>query len=65
MKEHDEYNPPDDAVKALARCLYPAMVAYFESDCGKRKFARWQAEKGTKAATGDEDAPVGEVRRAA
>ena len=65
MKEHDEYNPPDDAVKALARCLYPAMVAYFESDEGKREFARWQAEKGAKAATGGEYAPVAEVRRAA
>ena len=65
MKKHDEYNPPDDAIKALARRLYPAMVAYFESDEGKREFARWQAEQGTREATSGESAQGGEVRRAA
>jgi len=38
---------PDDALEALARCLYPVMVAYFESDEGKREFAEWQARRGT------------------
>ena len=37
---------PDDALEALARCLYPAMVAYFESCDGKREFAEWQARMG-------------------
>ena len=65
MREHDEYNPPDDAIKALARRLYPAMVAYFESDDGKREFARWKAEQGARKATCGESAQGGEVRRAA
>ena len=25
---------PDDAFEALARCLYPAIVAYYDSDAG-------------------------------
>jgi len=36
---------PDDAIEALARMLYPAMVAYFESEIGKREFAEWQAQR--------------------
>ena len=37
---------PDDAFEALARCLYPAIVAYYDSDTGKREFAEWQTRKG-------------------
>ena len=33
---------PDDAFEALARCLLPAIVAYYDSDAGKREFAEWQ-----------------------
>ena len=65
MKEHDEYNPPDEAIKALARRLYPAMRAYFESAEGRREFARWQAEQGARRATGGKSAQRGDVRRAA
>lgn len=65
MKEHDEYNPPDDAIKALARRLYPAMLAYFEGEDGKREFVKWQAVQGARKATGRESAQGGEVRRAA
>ena len=36
---------PDDALEALARCLYPMMVTFFESAEGKREFAEWQAER--------------------
>jgi len=36
---------PDDALEALARCLYPMMVTFFESDEGKREFAEWQARE--------------------
>ena len=43
MIERRKCQVPADAVKALARCLYPAMVAYFDSDTGKREFAEWKA----------------------
>jgi hypothetical protein len=38
---------PDDALEALARALYPAMVAYFESEQGQREFAEWKSRQGT------------------
>ncbi|GHU91813.1 hypothetical protein FACS1894202_13880 [Clostridia bacterium] len=37
----------DAAVAALARCLYPTMRDYFESEKGKREFAEWQSRTGT------------------
>jgi len=46
MIKREKYEPPADAINALARCLYPAMVAYFESDEGQREFAEWQAKQG-------------------
>ena len=36
---------PDDALEALARCLYPAILSYFESETGKREFAEWQVSQ--------------------
>lgn len=48
MIEKEKYKPPANAIESLARCLYPAMVAYFESDEGQREFAEWQKEKGDK-----------------
>ena len=36
------YNPPDDALEALARCLLPAMRSYFESDMGRREYDDWR-----------------------
>lgn len=45
MNEHDEYNPPDEAIQALARCLFPAIRAYFESECGQREFAQWRTRE--------------------
>ena len=37
--------PPDDAIQALARRLYPEIVAFFESDEGKREFAEWKSQQ--------------------
>ena len=54
MIKPEKYEPPADAINALARCLYPAKVAYFESDESQREFAEWQARRG------DAGLPVGE-----
>ena len=43
MRESCPYNPPDDALEALARCLYPAIRSYFESEEGQREFAEWKS----------------------
>ena len=39
---------PDNAIEALARMLYPAMVAYFESEEGRREFGEWKDQKDRK-----------------
>jgi hypothetical protein len=54
MIERDEYQPPADAIEALARCLLPAIRSYFESDEGQFEFADWQARQNTEQATGRE-----------
>ena len=43
---------PDDALKALARCLYPMIAAFFESAEGRREFAEWQARESTENVPG-------------
>lgn len=47
MREICPYNPPDESLEALARCLYPAMLSYFESEQGQREFAEWKSRTGT------------------
>ena len=37
---------PDDALEALARCLYPAIRSYFESEEGLREFDEWKSRGG-------------------
>ena len=53
---------PDDALEALTRCLYPAMVAFFESDEGQREFAEWQARESTENVLGGIAEPDKKVR---
>ena len=54
---------PDDALEALARCLYPMMVTFFESTEGKREFAEWQqARESTENVPGGIAEPDEEVR---
>jgi hypothetical protein len=53
---------PDDALEALARCLYPTMVAFFESEEGQREFAEWQVRQGTENVPGGIAEPDEDVR---
>ena len=46
MSKQEKYQPPASAIEALARRLYPAMLAYFESEEGQREFSEWQAAQG-------------------
>jgi hypothetical protein len=55
---------PDDALEALARCLYPKMVAFFESEAGQREFAEWQSRRGVENLPGREAEPDEQVRLA-
>ena len=53
---------PDDALEALARCLYPMMVTFFESTEGKREFAEWKACESTENVPGGIAEPDEKVR---
>ena len=55
MGKKTEYDPPDEALEALARCLYPAMAAYFDSDEGQRAFAECRKQGGRQTSV-EEDA---------
>ncbi len=43
--QQSEYNPPDSAIESLARCLLPAIQAYFDSEDGQREFEEWKRQK--------------------
>lgn len=36
---------PDYVIEAVARCLWPDIQAFFESEEGRREFAKWKAEQ--------------------
>ena len=36
---------PDEAIKALARCFYPSMVDFFNSEEGQREYEEWLKEQ--------------------
>ena len=36
---------PDHVIETIARCLWPDIQAYYESEEGQRKFARWKTEQ--------------------
>ena len=42
---HGEGRLPDFVAKDIARCLLPNIIAYFESEEGKKAFAEWMAKK--------------------
>ena len=45
MTKKKKTNIPDHVIESLARCLYPAVVAFYESEEGKQEFAKWKAEQ--------------------
>ena len=36
---------PLHAIETIARCIWPDILAYYESDEGQREFAEWQAKR--------------------
>jgi len=44
------FNPPKHEIDAFARCILPAIQAYFDTEAGRREFMEWvkkQAENKT------------------
>ena len=64
MRDTKVHAIPDDALEALARCLYPSLVAFYESDAGRREFAEWQARRGIERLSGTEVESGQQLRRA-
>ncbi|MDR1892814.1 MAG: hypothetical protein LBQ48_07390 [Oscillospiraceae bacterium] len=36
-----DYNPPKHEIDAFARCILPAIRAYFDTEAGRTEFAEW------------------------
>ena len=43
---------PDHAIEAIARCILPDILTFFESEEGQREYAAWKAQQAEK---GDEN----------
>lgn len=39
------FYPPKHEIESFARCIFPAIQAYFESEEGQREFAEWKVKK--------------------
>lgn len=46
-------NDPQHAIEKFARCVYPDIVAFYQSEEGQREFAEWQAEQAAKKPNGN------------
>jgi hypothetical protein len=53
---------PDEAIERMARCFYPSILEFYNSEEGQREFAAWKAEQTHARTAGKEqqDAPDGE-----
>ena len=60
-KKSNRSGYPDEAIKSLARCFYPSMVDFFNSEEGQREFAAWQAEQVHLAGKEKQEVPAGEL----
>jgi len=43
-------NIPPHKIEAIARCLLPDILAYYESEEGQREFAEWKKQREAKQA---------------
>ncbi len=41
---------PQREIEIIARCIYPDILALFESEEGQREFAEWKAQREKEAA---------------
>ena len=38
-------NIPEHEIEAIARCVYPAIVEFFQSEEGQKEYAEWKAKQ--------------------
>ncbi len=41
---------PQREIEIIARCIFPDILAFYESEEGQREFAEWKAQQAEKAA---------------
>lgn len=41
---HSSMKIPDSEIEAFARCILPAIQAYFESEEGQQEFKKWEEQ---------------------
>ena len=44
-KKSNKPGSPDEAIKSLARCFYPSMMEFFNSEEGQREYEEWLKEQ--------------------
>ena len=44
-KKSNKSGYPDEAIKTLARCFYPSIVEFFNSEEGQREYEEWLKEQ--------------------
>ena len=60
MKKPVNHSPyPDHVIETIARCLWPNIQAFYESEEGQKEFAAWKAEQEKKQLSdGQEQLPA-------
>ena len=43
-------NIPQHKIEAIARCIMPDIIAFFESEEGQKEFAEWKRQRNTEQA---------------
>ena len=41
----NDTNIPQYQIEAIARCIFPDILAFYESEEGQREFAAWKAQR--------------------
>lgn len=55
-KPVNETNIPQHRIEAIARCIMPDILSFYESEEGQREFAEWKARReAEQARKGKED----------
>ena len=52
-------NIPQRKIEAVARCISPDILAYYESKEGQREFAAWRAQRKAEQARRDKENKAG------
>lgn len=48
MKKSKDIDIPNSALEQMARCIFPEIQKFFESEDGQREFTEWKAKQSKK-----------------